>query len=106
MSEADKDSERGWPKYDKTTLALKIGHFLGKMANIKIGTAIPSGDCSQRQQAEDYLILHKKEWDEKNKQSCKANCCRKKIQRTQHPTINSRCCKSQEISAARNKLIH
>lgn len=65
MSEAEKETKRGCPKYDETTLALKIGHFSGKMANIKIGTAIHSGDCFQRQQAEDYLILQKKEWDEK-----------------------------------------
>ncbi|XP_021356135.1 uncharacterized protein LOC110452122 [Mizuhopecten yessoensis] len=58
-------TQRGLPKYEKPSLALKLGHSLKKMAEMKRGCAIRNGDEVGRKEAENYIILHASEWNDK-----------------------------------------
>ncbi|XP_033730885.1 uncharacterized protein LOC117320396 [Pecten maximus] len=58
-------TKRGLPKYEKPSLALKLGHSLKKMAEMKRGCAIRNGDEVGRKEAENYIILHATEWNDK-----------------------------------------
>lgn len=56
---------RGCPKYRKPSLALKLGHSLKKLAEIKRGQCMRSGDDAGKNDAENYILLHETEWAEK-----------------------------------------
>ncbi|XP_060083514.1 uncharacterized protein LOC132562769 [Ylistrum balloti] len=58
-------TQRGLPKYEKPSLALKLGHSLKRMAEMKRGCAIRCGDEVARKEAENYITLHTTEWNGK-----------------------------------------
>lgn len=66
LCEADDEekSERGCPLYGKPSLALKLGHSLKKLAEVKRAQAIRNDDVTARKEADDYMLLHENEWAE------------------------------------------
>lgn len=51
--------------FKKPEMGGKIGHFIRRMANFKIGKAIKERHTILRQEATDFITLHEVEWTEK-----------------------------------------
>ncbi|XP_033760778.1 uncharacterized protein LOC117342681 [Pecten maximus] len=59
------ETMRGCDKLQRPALALKVGHTLKKLAQIKVGQALRDQNEKERKDAESYLILHNDEWCER-----------------------------------------
>lgn len=61
----DGQTMRGCEKYELPSLALKLGHSLKKLAQIKVGQALRKRDDIRLKEATNYLKLHENEWGER-----------------------------------------
>lgn len=61
----DGQTMRGCEKYELPSLALKLGHSLKKLAQIKVGQALRKRDDIGLKEATNYLKLHENEWGER-----------------------------------------
>ena len=55
-------SKEGRRIFDKPSLALRLGHLLHKICDVKLGMAIRKTDDIAKQESEDFRALHKAEW--------------------------------------------
>jgi hypothetical protein len=63
--------------FERPSLALRLGHLLNKLSNVKVGIALRSKDPVSKEEAEDFRSLHKAEWTDTISSNA-LNCLRRK----------------------------